>query len=133
MAYAKSRMLQVGDWVGGTSFMDERLIGYVDAVSGGKVRVFVTQSDHEEAVGEIVEGSLAKLERLEDYVPNTVEDLRSLMDLALMARDEAWFNELSAALRVAQAKTQGGSPGEDKYTPPYGNGNGHWNRRVKID
>jgi hypothetical protein len=128
MAWAKQQTVQIGDWVSGTSFMDEKFIGYVESIGNGKVKVYVTQCDHEEAVGEWVEASLAKLEKLDDYVPNETEDLRSLMDLALMTRDQAWFNELGAALRIAQAKVPGGSAGNGK---PYGDGN--WKSRVKID
>ncbi|MCR8636418.1 MULTISPECIES: hypothetical protein [Paenibacillus] len=130
MAWAKQQTVQVGDWVSGTSLLDERFIGYLESINGnGKVMVYVTQSDHDEAVGEWIEGTLSKLEKLDDYVPNEVNDLQSLMDLALMTRDQAWFNELAAALRIAQEKARG-SAGKGKHN---GNGNGSWARRVKID
>lgn len=133
MAWAKQKLVQVGDWVSGTSLMDEKLIGYVESINGnGRVMVHVTQSDHDEAVGEWVESTLAKLEKLDDYLPHDVNDLQSLMDIALMARDEAWFQELGAALRIAQDKEGRGTGGKGKF---YGNGtdNGSWTRRVKID
>ncbi|TDF95530.1 hypothetical protein [Paenibacillus piri] len=131
MVWAKHQAVQIGDWVSGTSFLDERFIGYVESIGGnGTVKVFVTQSDHQEAIGEWVEGSLAKLDKLDDYVPNELSDLQSLMDLALMARDEAWFNELAGALRAVETNRNGAAPSGDK---PYGSGNGQWTRRVKID
>ncbi|NOU98369.1 hypothetical protein GC093_34885 [Paenibacillus sp. LMG 31456] len=131
MAWAKQQTVQVGDWVSGTSLLDEKFIGYLEAITGnGKVMVYVTQSDHDEAVGEWVEATLSKLEKLDDYVPNEVNDLQSLMDLALMTRDQAWFNELAAALRIAQEKTAHRSAGKGKH---YGNGSGSWAGRVRID
>ncbi|TVY06974.1 IDEAL domain-containing protein [Paenibacillus cremeus] len=106
------KLLVVGDWVSGTSFLDERLIGYVESIdSHGVVDVWVTQSDHDDAVGQLVQSKLAKLEKLPDYEPSEPEDLRSLIELALATRDQAWFEELST--KLAGAEGEGGALSSD--------------------
>ncbi|NHN29766.1 hypothetical protein [Paenibacillus agricola] len=104
MEWAKQAVVQVGDWVSGTSLEDEKIIGYVDSMDlYGIVRVMVTQSDREEAIGYMVNSMRFKLEKLESNVLTSEADLRSLMDLALMTRDQEWFNELGAALRATKS------------------------------
>lgn len=128
MAVAKQEWIRVGDWVSGTSTEDEKFIGYVESVDVfGGARVRVTQCDHEAAIGELVDSTLSKMEKLADYVPAEEADLRSLMDLALMTRDQAWFEDLYASLRMNQYDSKNGSK------PPKGYGAGPFSSRVKID
>jgi hypothetical protein len=99
--------VQIGDWVSGTTVEDEKIIGYVESLDlYGIVKVMVTQADREEAVGYMVNSMRFKLEKLDSNVLTSEADLRSLMDLALMTRDQEWFNELGAALRAAGSKGQ---------------------------
>lgn len=102
MAAVYRKQLTEGDWVTGNSLEDEKFIGYVELIDmGGNVKVYVTQSDHEEAVGRLVESRLSKLERLPDFEPTSPADLYSLIDLALMTRDRAWFEQLRAEQAIA--------------------------------
>ncbi|WP_051620619.1 hypothetical protein [Paenibacillus sp. UNC451MF] len=119
--------IKVSDWVSGTSAEDEKFIGYVESIDVyGTVKVRVTQCDHEEAIGEVVSSSLNKLSKLTDYVP-VEAGLRSLLDLALMTRDQSWFDDLYANLRILQFD----AAGESKSFKGYGSGPAV--SRVRID
>ncbi|SFM06838.1 hypothetical protein SAMN03159341_11588 [Paenibacillus sp. 1_12] len=127
MEWAKQAIIGVGDWVGGTSIEDEKMIGYVDSMDAyGTVKVMVTQSDHQEAIGHIVTSKRFKLEKLDEYTPSNESDVLSMMDLALMTRDQLWFDELGSTLRSIQSKRQNGS---SKELPEFK----HAARRIKID
>jgi hypothetical protein len=127
MARSKEEVIQIGDWVSGTSIVDQKVIGYVESMDiYGGIKVHVTQSDHERAIGYVVESRLAKLEKLNEYIPSDEIDLRSLMDLALATRDQPWFEELGAALRKLQPAGSGHSA--HKRVPNRPN-----SRRIKID
>lgn len=100
MAPTNHGLIKAGDWVSGTSQIDEKFIGFVDEVQeDGFVKVWVTQCDREETVGTIVDAKLAKVKSLPDSAPSTPEELRSLIELALMTHDKAWFTELRAKLK----------------------------------
>jgi hypothetical protein len=127
MEWTKQGIVQIGDWVTGTSVEDEKVIGYVESMDlYGTVKVMVTQSDREEAIGYMVNSMRFKLEKLDDCVPSSEADLNSLMDLALMTRDQEWFNELSAALRIIQSKNKNETAKEKTGLKPV-------SRRIKID
>ncbi|MCU6796950.1 group-specific protein [Paenibacillus sp. WQ 127069] len=127
MEWAKQTMIGVGDWVGGTSMEDEKIIGYVDSMDAyGTVKVMVTQSDRQEAVGHTVNSKRFKLEKLDEYTPTNESDVLSMMDLALMTRDQLWFDELGSTLRSIQSKRQNDSSKETT-------GFKHASRRIKID
>ncbi|WP_240421713.1 hypothetical protein [Paenibacillus periandrae] len=128
MEWAKQTMIGVGDWVGGTSIEDEKIIGYVDSMDAyGTVKVMVTQSDRQEAIGSIVNSKRFKLEKLDEYTPANESDVLSLMDLALMTRDQLWFDELGSTLRSIQSKRQNGA---SKESTGFKHGSA---RRIKID
>jgi hypothetical protein len=89
-------MLQVSDWVTGTTLEDERLIGFVEEIgSDGWVKVWVTQSDHEEIVSSVIEVKKSKVRKLPEQGLNK-EDARALIELALETHDRAWFDELQS-------------------------------------
>jgi hypothetical protein len=127
MSKSKQETIQIGDWVSGTSIMDQKVIGYVQSLDiYGGAKVHVTQSDHEKAIGYLVNSTLGKLEKMEEYVPSEEADLRSLMDLALATRDQQWFNELAGALRKLQPSGLGKYAGDRVHLLP-------GTRRMKID
>lgn len=128
MANSMNMLIQTGDWVSGTSKEDERFIGYVESVDAyGTVKVRVTQCDRDEAVGEVVESSLARLDKMSEEMQADETDLRSLMDLALMTRDKAWFEDLYSALRMVQFQPKPHASNDR------GTSFGQGGRRVKID
>lgn len=96
----KVARIQLGDWVSGTSVNDERVRGFVEEFSRqhGFAWIRVTQSDREASIGNVVETSLAKLEKLSDEGWQDEFALYDLIDLALATRDEQWFMELTSSL-----------------------------------
>ncbi|MCZ8516179.1 hypothetical protein O9H85_28060 [Paenibacillus filicis] len=124
---------RIGDWVSGTSLMDERFIGYVEAIDkNGLVKIYVTQCDHDAAVGSSIRAWFTHIDRLPEHDPSDIETLRSLMDLALMTRDRAWFDELAA--KLANRKSEP-SPSlqADHGTPGTFGGSNRLFRRVNTD
>ncbi len=105
----KATHVAEGDWVGGTSVNDERIRGYVRSCDPmtGIVAVTVVESDRAESVGKTVFAKEAQVKRLPDDVLTSPEALRELIDIALAARDEAWFYELTAELVAMTATMQG--------------------------
>ncbi|PYI50844.1 hypothetical protein [Paenibacillus flagellatus] len=101
----------VGDWISATSPEDEKLIGYVESVSGGTLKVRVTQCDRPETVGTTVETKTSKAKKLPDYEPSAPEQLRDLIELALLTHDKPWFEELMAKLGAGAAPSPAGRPG----------------------
>jgi hypothetical protein len=98
-----------GDWVSGTSELDEKFIGYVESLdAGGIIRVVVTQCDREDTVGMTIETKLAKVKKMQPYTPSSPEELHSLIDIALMTHDKAWFEDLRAMLAMASFKPADG-------------------------
>lgn len=98
MAQTNHGWINEGDWVGGTTQVDEKFIGFVSWLGEDVMKVWVTQSDRKEIVGTAVEAKLSKVKRLPDSVPSAPEDVHSLIELALMTHDKAWFAELRAKL-----------------------------------
>lgn len=95
MAATKHSSIQVGDWVSGTSQLDEKFIGYVDSWADDQiVKVWVTQSDHDDIVGEFVQTKLSKIRKLDELSSFTQDELTSLIDLALLTKDKEWFQDL---------------------------------------
>jgi hypothetical protein len=104
MTTGNQDFLKAGDWVSGTTSIDEKFIGYVHSVNeSGFVTVWVTQSDHEEILGYLVDSRLGKVKKLPVYNPETKDDLEGLIELALMTRDQAWFDTLAAKLNETAA------------------------------
>ncbi|HZG55152.1 IDEAL domain-containing protein [Paenibacillus sp.] len=102
----KANWVPEGEWVGGTSVNDERIRGYVreyDAMTG-YYAIAVVESDHAEAVGRTVFARASQIKPLSASVAEHPEALRELIDVALAARDKAWFYELTAELLTLEAR-----------------------------
>ena len=101
-------LIREGDWVSGTTEWDEFFMGYVERVGDdGVIKVVVTQCDNEEKLHFAIEMKAHKLRLVPDSAPTAAEELRSLMELALMTRDEVWFNELHQRLAASPAAQAG--------------------------
>jgi hypothetical protein len=102
--------IKEGDWVSGTSSLDEKFIGFVESMNqAGALKVWVTQCDREDAVGSTLEAKLAKVKKLPDSSPETPDELRDLIELSLITHDQEWFAELSEKLyTITQSSTSVG-------------------------
>ncbi|WP_168122439.1 IDEAL domain-containing protein [Paenibacillus sp. HB172176] len=95
MTVSSLGIIQMGDWISGTSPLDERFIGFVEAIDADNMmKVWVTQSDREDIVGQSVKARSAKVRKLPDMSEFSADELDGMIDLALATKDEAWFHEL---------------------------------------
>lgn len=118
------RKVDVGSWVGGTTWNDERFIGYIEAFGeDDTVQIRITQSDVTESVGEAVITSIYKVDRLRSAIRYEPAELRMLIDLALDSGDREWFAELAASLSAASVSSS---------KQGRGSGTGNANRRLNI-
>lgn len=96
------KLIREGDWVSGTTAEDEKFIGFVESLDeSGVLKVWVTQCDRESTIGTSIETRLVKARKLPASVQPNRGQLRDLIELALVTRDRAWFDEL--ADRMASA------------------------------
>ena len=94
-------LVKEGDWVSGTTHDDEKFIGFVqmkDEHSG--LKVIVTQSDREDIIGSSIRVKLAKVKKFTDSGPTTIDEVKSLIELALGTHDKEWFEQLRAELAI---------------------------------
>ncbi|MFD1953560.1 IDEAL domain-containing protein [Paenibacillus thailandensis] len=102
---------EVGDWVQGRSAEGEFITGYLEASdhTHGVAKVRVVQSDNEGSAGKLIAVRHSWLRELPEYTERSAVQLESLIDIALAAKDEAWFYELTADLN----KVRGSSGGKE--------------------
>lgn len=101
-------MVQIGDWISGTSQKDEKFIGFVESIyAGGILKAYVTQCDREHTVGTTVETTLSKVKKLSESIPSTKDEISSLIELSLQTHDQQWFEELSSKLSAISSTTTG--------------------------
>lgn len=117
--------LQIGDWVSGTSIEDERIFGYIEEIheDAGLVAVRVMKSDRPEAVGQKLRSRKQRVKKLPVRTPTEKGELKSLIDLALATRDQAWFAELAKKLHQTQ---QSHMSAKSAYPPSVANQ--RWNQ-----
>lgn len=91
---------EVSDWVQGQTISGEFIFGYVEQIDleQGVAKVYVVKSDNEDSAGRIALAKLHHLKQQAHWSPEE-EDLRGLIDLALVTQDQAWFVELSDQLK----------------------------------
>ncbi|GLX66797.1 hypothetical protein [Paenibacillus glycanilyticus] len=95
--------IAVSDWVQGQTISGEFIFGYVEQIDleQGVMKVHVVKSDNEDSAGRIALAKAHHLRKQADWSPDE-DEIRSLVDLALSAQDQAWFMELSGQLKDAE-------------------------------
>lgn len=98
----------IGDWVQGRSSNGELIHGYVETVDSIQeiVKVKVVESDNEEAISKSIWLQNKRSEKLPDLSVSNESQLLSLIDLALLSKDEQWFMELSLKLASFKEKSK---------------------------
>jgi hypothetical protein len=93
-------LLKNGDWVQGRSREGELIHGFVETVDSIQeiVKVNVVESDNEKTIGKSIWLLNTSAEKLPDLTVSNESQLLSLIDLALLSKDEQWFMELSMQL-----------------------------------
>src|SRR5688500_16632810 len=100
MTMADKYGFENGDWVQGRSRDGELIHGYVETVDSIQeiVKVNVVESDNDKAIGKSIWLLNKSAEKLPDLTVSNESQLLSLIDLALLSKDEQWFMELSKKL-----------------------------------
>ncbi|SEU07647.1 IDEAL domain-containing protein [Salinibacillus kushneri] len=92
--------VKIGDWVKGRTRNGELIHGYVENIQSdnAKVEVRIVISDNEEIIGKGVRLARKQIEKLEQNIPTSETQLKSLIDLALQTSDQEWFVDLTEKL-----------------------------------
>lgn len=100
MTMSDNYRFENGDWVQGRSRDGELIHGYVETIDSiqGIVKVNVVESDNKKAIGKSIWLLNKSAEKLPDLTVRNESQLLSLIDLALLSKDEQWFMELSTKL-----------------------------------
>ncbi len=92
---------EVGEWIQGRTVDGEFIHGYVETMGTQQdlVRVRIVQSDNKRAIGRIIALRSSWLKQAPVVNPlDDIENLKSLIDLALATSDKAWFEELAGRI-----------------------------------
>ncbi|KHF41575.1 IDEAL domain-containing protein [Halalkalibacter okhensis] len=98
------KTIEVGVWVKGKTTNGELIHGYVEKVNrvSETVKVKVTKSDNEEIIGKTIDMLHGTIATLPNEASRSVDEIRALIDLALLTKDDQWFQELSSTLVTLQ-------------------------------
>jgi hypothetical protein len=101
-----SMTFHTGEWVQGNTARSELIHGFVQSVDllHDSVEIYVVASDNASVVGTIVELVSRRVKSVPTEIPQHQDSIRSLIDIALLAKDEVWFNELVMKLGSAGAQ-----------------------------
>ena len=100
----QKEIFAVGDWIKAESNQGELIHGYIETLNPfqEKVEVHVVVSDNNETIGKKVKLYREQIKKLPTSTPNNKEQIRSLIDVALAAKDKEWFMELTNQLNEIQ-------------------------------
>jgi hypothetical protein len=104
--------LKIGDWVKGKTKNGELIRGYIETVDllQGTTKVYVIECDHAVTIGRTVETLIRWVKKIPDSSFEHEEQLKELIDVALLAKDEQWFMELSKRLTLVRKDSVGAVP-----------------------
>ncbi|PLR79276.1 hypothetical protein CU633_00635 [Bacillus sp. V3-13] len=118
---AANKGFEIGDWVKGKSRNGELIRGYIETIDqvNGIVKVNVLDSDNEKSIGKTIATLSRWVAKLDVAETRDEEELRYLIDLALITKDEPWFTELTtelSALKQGSQDTQQKKPANLTFT-----------------
>ncbi|MCL6571697.1 MAG: IDEAL domain-containing protein [Bacillus sp. (in: Bacteria)] len=89
-----------GEWVRGRLREGELIHGYVESVNPELEinKVTVIKSDNDQLIGKVIWIGDNFVEKLPTVPANSETELLSLIDIALLNKDEQWFMDLSEQL-----------------------------------
>lgn len=94
------KAFEKGEWVRGRLREGELIHGYVESVNPELEinKVTVIKSDDDQLIGKVIWIGDNFVEKLPTAPANSKNELLSLIDIALLNKDEQWFMELSEQL-----------------------------------
>ncbi|MBA2871089.1 hypothetical protein HNQ85_001359 [Anoxybacillus calidus] len=101
--------VKVGDWVKGKTKNGELIYGYIETINPLQrtVKIKVMDCDNERIIGRTVETLEHWVKKLPMSTFDDEEQIKALIDVALLTKDESWFMELSAKLKSMRQVTKG--------------------------
>jgi hypothetical protein len=98
--------VEISDWVQGSTDNGEFVHGFIESIEDiqGIAKVYVVNSDNEQAIGKMVSVRRSRLKKLPTVSLEDAASILNFIDMALATRDEEWFMELSAKLGSAAPK-----------------------------
>jgi hypothetical protein len=101
--------VKVGDWVKGKTKNGELIYGYIETINPLQriVKIKVMDCDNEQIIGKTVETLEHWVKKLPMSPLDNEEQIKALIDIALLTKDESWFMELSAKLKSMKQVTKG--------------------------
>lgn len=95
---------QVGDWIQGETWDKQRIYGYVIKIEDPEdiMKVYIVDSVNRELIGRMIHVLSKSIEKVADTIVTEEAALEQLIDMALLTKDEEWFERLIAQLKVAK-------------------------------
>ncbi|KQL55535.1 group-specific protein [Heyndrickxia shackletonii] len=102
-------VLNIGDWVRGKSSEGELIIGYIESLDTirGVVKVTVVKCDNKDTITKTISILSKHVKKLPDSKAINKEQIRFLIDLAILTGDEEWFMALSSKLNSMKQLVDG--------------------------
>ena len=88
---------QVGDWVQGETWDKQRIYGYAVKLEDPEdiMKVYVVDSVNKKLVGRMIRVLSKSFQKVPDSTVEEEAPLAQLIDLALLTKDEEWFEQLT--------------------------------------
>lgn len=92
---------QVGEWVQGETWDKQRIYGYIIKIEDPEdiMKVYIVDSVNKELIGRMIHVLSKSIEKVPDTVVTEEAALEQLIDIALLTKDEEWFERLIAQLK----------------------------------
>ena len=90
---------KAGHWIEGETWDKQRIYGYVVKVGQPEdiLKVYVVHSANEELKGRMIHVLSKSIQKVSEQTPAEAA-IEQLVDLALLTKDQEWFEQLSAQL-----------------------------------
>ncbi|WP_017727735.1 IDEAL domain-containing protein [Halalkalibacterium ligniniphilum] len=112
MENSHNKRFVIGDWVKGKLKNGELLHGFIQTIDPIKdiIRVHVVACENEDTIGSTIGLPSNAVQLIPNTQVNNEEQIYTLIDLALLTKDEQWFNELTTALKTVEKTNANNKP-----------------------
>lgn len=100
----RNMQFQVGDWIQGETWDKQKIYGYVVKIEDPEdiMKVYIIDSVNKELIGRMIHVLSKSIKKVLDTVVTEGAALEQLIDMALLTKDEEWFEQLIAQLKVVK-------------------------------
>lgn len=99
----EKKLFQAGDWVQGETWDKQHIYGYIVKLDSPEdiIKVYIVRSVNKELEGRMIRVLAKSLHHVPEQEPSSPA-LTQLIDVALLTKDEQWFEELTEQLRAQE-------------------------------